>query len=893
MRARFPRPLSSQRVVRGGAPQSLLQRKCDCGTHTGGGECESCAERKRSLQRQARGDADEVPEIVHQVLAQPGSHLDTDTRGFMQDRFGRDFSDVRVHTDSQAARSAQAVQAHAYTVGPNIVFAPGRYAPTSSAGRHLLAHELAHVAQQDGTATAAGEITLDDRGEGEADADRAADRVMSGEAAAPSANAAGLQRQTSEAAAASGESARAGSGGACIEEVVGEDIPSLLEAGALTIVEFGAPWCGPCQQNLGGLREACQRLQAQPPGAAVRFYTINIDAEGNEGAYESYVPGGIPHLYVYVGNTLKAHYTTGIEPDAMQSMIDEHVAYASTSGATRGARSGALWGMIPGAAVGIGGAIALGVAGEGMGLSGNAVMGAALGSIAGGVALGAGIGAGIGAIAGAAGDDRGRGPRQQRRRRLQRKANTGSHTPMATNDDNVAAHGAGAPLDAGTRDRMQRTFGQDFSAVRVHRDKVAARTAAAFDAHAVTQGQHILFAADAPPPSAPGGDAVLGHELAHVAQNAMPGAAASAAALEEEARRSASDATHGRATHVRLHNDGTPRPLTRGEQTAVGAAAGGGGGAVVGATIGLIAAAASGGDLGAAAGIGALIGLGAGALIGAIVGFAVRRTSPETPAETEMLIRRRYGQYLGASVPAPLRNAAVHVVSDSEMCQLHNCRANTPGQTCEGLLGWTDTGPLGQPASGRYPPRIAAADEPVCDGRRLEHATPERPVIYYNGTAGTLVHEALHAYSHPDYQFLNNYVAEGTTEWFTRRLLDDINMPHHESAYRDEVVDAAALADDVGEEVLARAYFGGAMAELHHAFNARHGRCALISWAWSLQMGSPARAAEILQGGADRNYCDVDLAGYRPAELTPGEDAYRPPQPAEPAAESPQADSDE
>jgi hypothetical protein len=58
-------------------------------------------------------------------------------------------------------------------------------------------------------------------------------------------------------------------------------------------------------------------------------------------------------------------------------------------------------------------------------------------------------------------------------------------------------------------------------------------------------------------------------------------------------------------------------------------------------------------------------------------------------------------------------------------------------------------------------------------------------------------------------------------------------------------------------------------------------------------MGSHARAAEILQGGADRNYCDVDLVGYRPAELTPGEDAYRPPQPAEPAAVSPQADSDE
>jgi hypothetical protein len=66
----------------------------------------------------------------------------------METRFGADFGDVRVHADASAERSARSVSAHAYTVGPHIAFAPGRYAPHTSAGRRLLAHELAHVVQQ-------------------------------------------------------------------------------------------------------------------------------------------------------------------------------------------------------------------------------------------------------------------------------------------------------------------------------------------------------------------------------------------------------------------------------------------------------------------------------------------------------------------------------------------------------------------------------------------------------------------------------------------------------------------------------------------------------------------------------------------------------------------------
>ena len=66
----------------------------------------------------------------------------------MESRFGQDFSHVRVHTNTMASESAQAVNALAYTVGPNIVFKSGLYAPETTVGKRLLAHELTHVAQQ-------------------------------------------------------------------------------------------------------------------------------------------------------------------------------------------------------------------------------------------------------------------------------------------------------------------------------------------------------------------------------------------------------------------------------------------------------------------------------------------------------------------------------------------------------------------------------------------------------------------------------------------------------------------------------------------------------------------------------------------------------------------------
>jgi hypothetical protein len=134
-------------------------RKCACGQHTiGGGECTGCGQNRRSLQLASRNSklnsANSLPasSIVHDVLRSPGQPLDPATRTFFEPRFGHDFSHVRVHTGGRAAQSARMVNALAYTVGRDVVFGEGQYAPNTGAGQRLIAHELTHTIQQGGNA---------------------------------------------------------------------------------------------------------------------------------------------------------------------------------------------------------------------------------------------------------------------------------------------------------------------------------------------------------------------------------------------------------------------------------------------------------------------------------------------------------------------------------------------------------------------------------------------------------------------------------------------------------------------------------------------------------------------------------------------------------------------
>jgi len=132
-------------------PSPLRQRACS--NHEGVHQNEDSADCRAGglLQRRRAESAEprEVPTIVHEVLRGPASPLEADTRRPLESQFHTDFSRVRVHTDVKAARSARAVGALAYTVGRDIVFGAGSFSPRTRSGRDLLAHELAHVVQQE------------------------------------------------------------------------------------------------------------------------------------------------------------------------------------------------------------------------------------------------------------------------------------------------------------------------------------------------------------------------------------------------------------------------------------------------------------------------------------------------------------------------------------------------------------------------------------------------------------------------------------------------------------------------------------------------------------------------------------------------------------------------
>ena len=97
-----------------------------------------------------------IPSIVNKVMHQTGHPLDVSTRSFMEPRFGVDLSQVRIHADALAAKSAAALAARAYTVRNDIVFGTAQYKPGSRATQWLLAHELTHVIQQNASFSRAG-----------------------------------------------------------------------------------------------------------------------------------------------------------------------------------------------------------------------------------------------------------------------------------------------------------------------------------------------------------------------------------------------------------------------------------------------------------------------------------------------------------------------------------------------------------------------------------------------------------------------------------------------------------------------------------------------------------------------------------------------------------------
>src|SRR6185295_13584033 len=108
----------------------------------------SFIQRKESGQNVAAGDA--ISDKINSTKGS-GSTLDRDTKGFMESRFGSDFSAIKIHTGNEAAEMSRHIQAKAFTAGNDIYFNEGQYQPGSNSGKHLLAHELTHTLQQSGT----------------------------------------------------------------------------------------------------------------------------------------------------------------------------------------------------------------------------------------------------------------------------------------------------------------------------------------------------------------------------------------------------------------------------------------------------------------------------------------------------------------------------------------------------------------------------------------------------------------------------------------------------------------------------------------------------------------------------------------------------------------------
>src|SRR6202043_2499008 len=147
---------------------------------------------------------EQQPSLVKNVVVSGGgSPLDSDTKGFIEARLGAEFGDVRIRTDGAASEKVKSVQAHAYTVGRDVVFQSGKYAPESDSGKRMLAHELTHVVQQrsgpvDGTPAPGGIKISHPSDSFEQAAESSADRAMAGAAPLASAAAPGAAQRVTD-----------------------------------------------------------------------------------------------------------------------------------------------------------------------------------------------------------------------------------------------------------------------------------------------------------------------------------------------------------------------------------------------------------------------------------------------------------------------------------------------------------------------------------------------------------------------------------------------------------------------------------------------------------------------------------------------------------------------
>lgn len=150
---RTPAPETEESTtVRNHPPDTCIQRNCR------DPECKE--EEEETLQ--AKETPGQTPKATPNVAADinalrgRGRPMPDSVRNYFEPRFGQDFSNVHIHTDSKGADTARAVNAQAFTVGRDVVFGTGYYAPKTEKGQKLLAHELTHVVQQTNSGKSSG-----------------------------------------------------------------------------------------------------------------------------------------------------------------------------------------------------------------------------------------------------------------------------------------------------------------------------------------------------------------------------------------------------------------------------------------------------------------------------------------------------------------------------------------------------------------------------------------------------------------------------------------------------------------------------------------------------------------------------------------------------------------
>jgi hypothetical protein len=311
------------------ASSNLLQRKCACGGTPGpSGECADCRRKRLSLQRRdiRQEEPSSVPPIVHEVLRLPGQPLDPTTRASMEPRFGHDFSRVRVHTDARAAESARAVNALAYTVGRDIVFGHGQYAPGTHAGRGLMAHELTHVAHQRSNGESAEPLVIGSTDANEEREASSAETIVNtrGNYDGPSLTNEPrvLRRQPAK---PSGTAPSSKPTFSCLQDGTGKD--ANLAPGTVTVIEYGFEGCTGCETLQPVLDQICYNYKTGSK-FSVQFFSVDVFKPGADKSNPAVPPdiSTYPTTLIFSGVTQMDRFVGSIKPIDIYKSINKAAA---------------------------------------------------------------------------------------------------------------------------------------------------------------------------------------------------------------------------------------------------------------------------------------------------------------------------------------------------------------------------------------------------------------------------------------------------------------------------------------------------------------------------------------------------------------------------------------